>query len=186
MFDKSRLFPADRAQGEAFSLELAHSLVARLTPTTALRAFRQGLCLRQRLGCRLLRADSFRLVLWRRARRPSVCRLAKLVRAACQQTFPHISPVLEKMPPVGNLNGLGRSAGGSFDIGVAPVPADNLHASVERKPGRERVRFWVRQQLHGAMPIQVHQDRAIDMALLEGDVIHTEAARGRDSGKWNP
>ncbi len=158
----------DVALGAALPIQLAHPLVDTLPPRATLGAFLAytRLCSGPRgrgnrhrhlpssgsfLGLPL-RPETLR----RCARHQSMGRLPERAMVAGQEALQRIAQVLQEVPSVGDLNGVGCSLGRSFDIGVAPVAANNLDTRMGLEPRPKRLRLAVRQQVHGAMSLQIH------------------------------
>ncbi len=78
------------------------------------------------------------------------------------------------MPAISHLDRARRSGARAVGVGSAPVPADHLGARMDAQPGRERVCFPVREQVDGLAGLDVDQQRAVDAAPAEREIIHPE------------
>ena len=85
--------------------------------------------------------------------------------------------VVPQMPAVGDLGGQRRALGGAFRIAAAAVAADDLDARVGVQPGAEGFRGSLGEHVDGPAGFDVHQDRAVDMPLAQGKVIHAQHQR---------
>ena len=68
-------------------------------------------------------------------------------------------------PAVGHLDGIRRAMAGAVGIGAGPVARDHLHPGVLAQPGGQGFSLAVRQQVHDGVVPQVHQRRAVAMAM---------------------
>jgi len=87
--------------------------------------------------------------------------------------------VLQQMPPVGDMDGIGRTAATAVGVARATITGDHLNTGVGAQPSCEAVGLSVGQQVDDAVAFQVNEDRAVTLATLPGPVIHPEHARRR-------
>src|SRR5579872_7461569 len=94
--------------------------------------------------------------------------------------------VAEQVPAVGDLNGLRRAGAGAADVVVGAVAADDLDLGMLFQPLAQGVSGALGQEVHGAVPLQVAQDRAIAVALAKGPIVNAEDADGPMLREWRP
>ena len=91
--------------------------------------------------------------------------------------------VVPQMPAVGDLDRLRGAVPGALGVGPGPVAADHLRTGMGLQPGLEGARFPAGQQVDRLPGGDVHQDGAVDMAALQGEIIDSEdLRRGADDG----
>uniref|UniRef100_J1ZQ31 Uncharacterized protein n=1 Tax=Streptomyces auratus AGR0001 TaxID=1160718 RepID=J1ZQ31_9ACTN len=76
------------------------------------------------------------------------------------------SQIAREVPSVGDLEGLRCAAGGAFGIEGGAVAADDLGPEPLGRPGRERVRLTVRQEVHWATYLEVDEHGSVDSASV--------------------
>jgi hypothetical protein len=83
-----------------------------------------------------------------------------------------IGQVLDEMPAVSNLQGLGRTVGNPLRIRFRTVPRDNFDSCMVAEPVGER--FWrpVRQQIDNVAPFMVNENGAVALPFPHGPIIH--------------
>ena len=81
------------------------------------------------------------------------------------------------MPPIHDLNGIGRTHGGPTRIFGRAVPCHDLDLWVAPEPGRQRRGRTIRQQIDGTAAFEVDQDGAIGSALAQSPVVDTDDDR---------
>jgi len=86
------------------------------------------------------------------------------------------------MPAVGNLHRVRRTLGHSGGVGFRPIPRYDRHLGMRLKPSRHGLGGAVLKEVHRAVPIQIHHDRAIRMALAFGPIVDTDGTRSW--GRW--
>jgi len=99
--------------------------------------------------------------------------------------FLHVfGQVVPQVPAIGYLQRIRGAVPGALGVGPGPVPADHRGAGMGAQPVRQRARFPVRQQVHGLAGLHVDQQRAVDAAPAEREIIHAEEAHrpGRRAG----
>ena len=102
---------------------------------------------------------------------------------------PHIGPaaadrieqrpaaVLQQVPSVAHLSGLGSASARRIGVGAAAIAADHLGAGVFAQPRDERLGAAVRQEVDDAAPLEVAKDGAVAPAAAPRPVVHLEHAR---------
>lgn len=98
--------------------------------------------------------------------------------------FHMLSQVMPQVPAVGDLHRFRHSGAGALRIGPGPVAADDLRAGVLTQPSGEGSRLPVRQQVNGTAGAAAGQDRAVDLAFAQREVIHPQHrwCTGRSAG----
>ena len=86
------------------------------------------------------------------------------------------------MPAVGDLHGVWRTLGHSGGVGFRPIPRHDRDLGMGLEPSRHGLGGAVLQEVHRAVPIQIHHDRAIRMALAFGPIVDTDGTRSW--GRW--
>jgi hypothetical protein len=81
------------------------------------------------------------------------------------------------MPAVGDLHCVRRTLGYAGRIGFRPIPRHDRHLGMRLKPSRHGLGGAVLKEVHRAVPIQIHHDRAIRMALAFGPIVDTDGTR---------
>ena len=94
--------------------------------------------------------------------------------------------VFEKMPSVGDLDGLGNAFRRHLTITTAAVAADGLDPRMVFEPGRHRPDVSVVQQVDDLAPFEIADDRAVAMPAPPGKVIEADDIRGRGRGGRTP
>ena len=82
--------------------------------------------------------------------------------------------VLQQVPPVRDMDGIGRAAPTAVGIGRAPITGDDFNAGVGLQPGCKAVRLAVGQQVDNGMTLEIDEDRAVALSTLPGLVVHPE------------
>src|SRR5512135_2972644 len=90
-----------------------------------------------------------------------------------------LTQVLQQMPAIGDLLGIGRRFGSGLGIVRPAVPADQFDAGMSREPGLDRFRVTVGQQINDPATLQVHDDGPVASPLAPGPVVDTDEPRGR-------
>ncbi len=91
--------------------------------------------------------------------------------------------VLQQVPPVGDMDGIGRTAATAIGVARAPVAGDHLNTRAGAQPSCEAVGLSIGQQVDDAVAFQVNEDRAVTLATLPGSVVDPEHARRHDKGR---
>ena len=90
------------------------------------------------------------------------------------------------MPPVGDLDGIGRTAATAVGVARPTITGDDFSTGVGLQPGCKAVRLAVRQQVNDGTTFQVNEDRAVTLAALPGPVVHPKHARRRVGRRSSP
>ena len=98
---------------------------------------------------------------------------------AAEEVLQRIGQVVDQVPAVGHLDGVGRAVPRPFGIGAAAVAGDDLDAGMRPQPGRQAAAGAIGQEIDGAVPLQVDQDRAVGQALVDRPVVDAEHGRRR-------
>ncbi len=85
--------------------------------------------------------------------------------------------ILQQVKAISYLNGIGCTAACTFGIAPAPIPTDDLGATVLFQPRLKR--FWlpVGQEVDHAVSLEINHDSAVAVTTAEGEVIDTQDAR---------
>jgi CRISPR/Cas system-associated exonuclease Cas4 (RecB family) len=75
-----------------------------------------------------------------------------------------IAEVAQQVPTVSNLNSVRRPLADTVSIGACAVARDNLDTGVLAKPGGQRFRLSVGQQIHDLIAFQIDQNGSVAMA----------------------
>jgi hypothetical protein len=102
-----------------------------------------------------------------------------------KQADQRLSQILEEMPPVGNLNGIGSNLMCPFSVRTCSIAANELDSRMLLQPGAQRLGCALRQELNRAVVIKVDQDGAIGLAFAEGEIVDTKMLRGWNSLVWD-
>jgi hypothetical protein len=103
---------------------------------------------------------------------------------AKHRLFDTFGEVVPQVPAIGDLLGSWRAGAGAVGVGAGPVTADHPGAGMLAKPGRERLRLPVLQQVDGPVGGHVHQHRAVGAAAAEREVVHAQHGHLVDLGIW--
>src|ERR1017187_949061 len=85
--------------------------------------------------------------------------------------FDCFGEVVQQVPAVGDLDGERCSAGSTFGVAAAAVPADHLDARAGIEPGAEGLRGPLGEHVHRPPLLDVDQDGAVNMAAAQREVI---------------
>ncbi len=87
-----------------------------------------------------------------------------------------LAQVFPQVEAVRDLHRAGYGGMGGLGVGAGPVPAHDLHAWVVAQPGGEGVGRAVGKDVDAAAGLHVQQDRGVDVAAFEGEVIRPQEA----------
>jgi len=98
---------------------------------------------------------------------------------ARQEPIQRHPQVLQQVEAVGHLHGLWCCLSCTFGERPAAIPTHDLHlrSTVRAKPGGERGRFPVGQEVDHPMLLEVHQDRPVAHAPPQGKAVDPEHAK---------
>ncbi len=82
--------------------------------------------------------------------------------------------VLQQMPAVGDLYGLGSALGGPFAIAAAAVAADDLDAGMGGKSARNGATLPIRQEIDGAATLEIADDRPVALTFLPSEIVDAD------------
>ena len=102
-----------------------------------------------------------------------------LASVAVHQPLQRVTEVAEKVPAVGDLDGIRCSLSGSLRIGSGPITSDDVHPGVLIEPSRHRVSGPIRQEIDDAPTFEIADDRAVAAATTERPVIDADDAGRR-------
>src|SRR3954468_8867985 len=92
--------------------------------------------------------------------------------------FKCLREVLEEMPAIRNLLGLGRAPADGFGVAIGPIPADYCNGGILLQPGDHRVRLAIWQEGYGLLAFQVDHDGAEPPSAPAGPVVDADYTRG--------
>jgi hypothetical protein len=92
-----------------------------------------------------------------------------------------LAKVLPQVEAVGDLHRVQRPAPGALRIRPGAVPADHLDPGMGPQPGPQRLRLPAGQQVKRRSGLAIDQQRAVDVAAAQGEVVHPEHPR---RGRW--
>lgn len=102
-----------------------------------------------------------------------------LASVAVHQPLQRVTEVAEKVPAIGDLDGIRCSLSGSLRIGSGPITSHDFHPGVLIKPSRNRVRPPIRQKIDDAPTFEIADDRAVAAATTERPVVDADDAGRR-------
>ncbi len=85
--------------------------------------------------------------------------------------------IFEKMPAVGNLDGLGSAFGRRVAVTTATIAADNLDLGMVLEPGRHRTDLTISQQVNDSVLFEIADNRSVPVATPPGKVIDADDLR---------
>jgi hypothetical protein len=85
-----------------------------------------------------------------------------------------LSEVVPQVPAISDLDGPWRAGAGALGVGAGPVAADHHRAGMVLKPGGERLRLPVLEQVDRPVGGHVHQHGPVDAATAEREIVHTQ------------
>ncbi|SRR6266566_3474236 len=91
-----------------------------------------------------------------------------------QEVFYRLSQIFEKMKPICALGSLWSARGRRRGIGPSTVSTHDQQIELLTHPGSRGFHFSIRQEIHHAMALQVHQDRTEVATTPEGKVVSPE------------
>ena len=88
------------------------------------------------------------------------------------------------MEAVGHLCGARGAVACALGVRTRPIPCDHLDTRVLAQPLRDWLSGPLREQGHGLVALQVHQDRAIGVPFPQGKIVHPQhGGRGERRGR---
>jgi hypothetical protein len=91
-----------------------------------------------------------------------------------QRRLECLTQAAQQMPPVGHLDGTGRSRAGGLGIRAGAIAADNLHAGMGPQPLRHCLRGSVGQQIDNATSFQIAKYRSVAMAFAPCPIVDAQ------------
>jgi hypothetical protein len=85
-----------------------------------------------------------------------------------------LAQVVPQVPAVGYLDGLGSTGAGAIGVGAGTIAADNLDSGMGFEPVGQGGSLAVWQHVYESAGDHVQQDRPVDPALAQGEIVHTE------------
>jgi hypothetical protein len=104
-----------------------------------------------------------------------------LAAVALEEAFEHLAHVLEQVPAVGHVHGIGCGPGCRLGVGAGAVAADDLDAGVVFEPPLQRRAVASREQVDDLAALQVDQDGAVALPLADRPAA--DAQRGAGSSR---
>src|SRR5262249_20945959 len=78
-----------------------------------------------------------------------------LATVTLEEAFEHLADVLEQVPAIGDLHGIGRGFGGGLGVGAGAVAADDLDTGVVLQPLLKRRAVAARQQVDDLAALEI-------------------------------
>jgi len=91
-----------------------------------------------------------------------------------QEVLQRQGEAVQEVPTVGDLFGLGGARRDAPGVDEGTVSGHHLHAGVLFEPLLQGLGGAIGQKVHHAAALQVDQDRAVGIALLEGEVVDAQ------------
>src|SRR5512135_1041386 len=95
-----------------------------------------------------------------------------------EQAFDGLAHVLQEMPTIGDLLGLGRRLGGGLRVGRRTVAADQLDAGVGLEPGPDGRSVTIGQEIDDVARLEVDDDGAVALPFAPGPVVDADESWG--------
>ena len=92
----------------------------------------------------------------------------------------HVGEMVQQVEPIRHLEGRGCSQAGRFRIHLRPIPHEDFYSRMGLKPLGHGRGFPVGEQGHGLPPGKIQEERAIKMALAQGEFVYAEDLWGAD------
>src|ERR671932_1930970 len=93
---------------------------------------------------------------------------------AAREALDGLGQVLQQMPAIGYLYCVWSSLASSIGVGSGSVPANDLDAGMLLEPSDKRLGSAIGEQVYGAMPLQVHEDRPVSLCTAQGEVVDAQ------------
>nr|WP_247002662.1 hypothetical protein [Aromatoleum buckelii] len=106
-------------------------------------------------------------------------RLPQSSRISREQPLQGVAQIAHKVPRVSQLDGGGGNTMGCLGIGTGPVPGNDLDAGMVAKPGGQRIRFPVCEQLDRTSRFQIDDDGAVPVAARQRSVTDADHRQRR-------
>jgi hypothetical protein len=103
-----------------------------------------------------------------------VCSRSDLRSKSLRHTPQRFAEVLEQVPAIGDLEGGRRSIGGTFNVEVGPVAADDFHTRMRPQPAGKALGRSLGQQINRSMTLEVTQNGAVPLAATKGPIINPQ------------
>ena len=94
-----------------------------------------------------------------------------------EQAFDGLADVLQQVPSIGDLLGLGRCFGGGLGVGRRAVAADQLDAGMGLEPRLDGRGVAVGQEVDDLAGLEVDDDGAVALSLAPGPVVDADEPR---------
>ena len=78
-----------------------------------------------------------------------------------------IAEVAQQVPPIRDLDGFGRAAANRFGVSTGAVTRDDIDAGMVAQPSPDRLRLAVRQDIDGAVALEIDDERAVALPIAE-------------------
>jgi hypothetical protein len=95
----------------------------------------------------------------------------------CQYAHSHplkrVHQIVDEVPPIGHLHGIGSTAPRRAGIDTVAITADDLHARVFAQPA-DQCGGGIFQQVDDVVSPCIDQDRAVASSATEGELVDTE------------
>jgi hypothetical protein len=97
---------------------------------------------------------------------------------AVEHLLQRLAEIAQRMPAVRHLLGVGNASCDALNLHASPIPADDLDTLVRTEPLGESVAGALFEEVDDVMPFQIHQNRAIALALFPGPIVHASTRTG--------
>jgi hypothetical protein len=95
----------------------------------------------------------------------------------CEHALDGLAQVLQQVPAVGDLHGLGGALRRRLGVGRRTVPADHLDLRMGLEPHRDGVCLAVGEEIDDVTTFQVHDDGAVTLPLAPRPIIDAHDPR---------
>jgi len=114
------------------------------------------------------------LLLVVRSGRGGLCQRGSFVQ---QEPLQSQGEAMEEVPAIRDLRGIRGAPRYALPVDPGAVARRHLDPGMPLQPSRQAFLGTLGQEVHHLVPFQIHQDRAVGVALPEGEVVHAQDDR---------